>query len=85
MPGIFGAAGAADRDGSMHFFFDTDDGRRRITDNAGIDLPDEAEALEQAVSLLRDLSHGGVVPGAARRLAVRVRGEDGRSTPPRST
>ncbi len=61
----------------MLFFFDTDDGQRRFTDLSGTDLTDAAEAVEQAVALLRDLSHAGVAVGASRTFSVRVRGEDG--------
>lgn len=61
----------------MLFFFDTDDGEHRVADSSGTELPNETEAVEQAVSLLRDLSHAGVAPGAARAFAVRVRGPGG--------
>ena len=61
----------------MLFFFDTDDGERRVADPSGTDLPDEAEAIEQAVSLLRDLSHVPVAPGAPRSFSVRVRSTGG--------
>jgi hypothetical protein len=61
----------------MLFFFDTDDGQRRIADGAGIDLPDAAEVVEQAVAMLRDLSHAGVGAGGSRTFSVRVRGADG--------
>ncbi len=63
----------------MLFFFDTDDGERRVSDPSGTELPDEAEAVEQAVSLLRDLSHLPVSPGEPRSCAVRVRNADGRA------
>ena len=61
----------------MLFFFDTDDGERRIADGSGTDLPDEAEAVEQAVSLLRDLSHARIASGAPRTFSVRVRDANG--------
>ncbi len=61
----------------MLFFFDTDDGQRRIADHSGTDLSGAGEAVEQAVALLRDLSHAGVAVGATRTFAVRVRGADG--------
>lgn len=57
----------------MLFFFDTDDGERRVADDSGLDLPGGAEAVEQAVALLRDLSHAGVDVGASRVFSVRVR------------
>lgn len=61
----------------MLFFFDTDDGERSTADAAGTDLRDADEAVEQAVALLRDLSHAGVAVGATRTFSVRVRGAGG--------
>jgi hypothetical protein len=61
----------------MTFFFDTHDGSRAFADESGVVLPDENEAVEQAVSLLRDLSHAEVPVGMARVFSVRVRGGGG--------
>ncbi|WP_237477845.1 DUF6894 family protein [Lichenibacterium dinghuense] len=62
----------------MMFFFDTHDGERRIVDGSGTDLAGEAEAVEQAVALLRDLSHAEVALGSPRLFSVTVRDAAGR-------
>lgn len=49
---------AEDGGGMPTYYFDSDDGDRVFRDSDGAEMPDRSDAMEQALDLLRDLSHG---------------------------
>ena len=59
------------------FFFDTDDGKTRITDELGVDLPSHAAVERTTLEFLLDLSHVDVLGGIDRVLRTEVRNDQG--------
>lgn len=59
------------------FFFDVDDGRRRIRDDTGMSL-DDADRVEAEVErIVYDLAFGELLGGVSRRFTATVRDEAG--------
>lgn len=59
------------------FFFDIDNGRRRITDGDGTECADLTEAHEEATGKLGHIGKDELPNGDHREFSVEVRDEDG--------
>ena len=59
------------------YFFDTDDGKRQVRDETGIELAHLDDIVRAARDLLHDLGHAELLGGADRLFTVTVRDERG--------
>ena len=59
------------------FYFDTDDGVRRVHDTAGIDLTGPTDIPTEAHDLLFDLGHAEILKGRPRQFTATVRDATG--------
>ena len=59
------------------YFFDTDDGKRQIRDESGIDLPSMDDIGSMTRDLLFDLGHAELLNGKDRVFTAAVRDERG--------
>ena len=55
------------------FFFDTDDGVRRVHDAVGMDLSSEVDIPSALCDLLFDLEHAEILKGDRRHFDVTIR------------
>ena len=60
------------------FYFDTNDGRRGITDKIGVELRDRHAALQEAVRALPEIAKDSLPNGTEREFVVDVRDDEGR-------
>lgn len=55
------------------YYFDTDDGERRVQDQFGVDLGSEAEVAEATRDLLFDIGHAEILDGQDRVFTAAAR------------
>lgn len=61
------------------YYFDTDDGRRKISDEEGADLSDSLQAREEAINIVVEFARDGLLDGDQRTVHCKVRDEAGAS------
>ena len=59
------------------YYFDTDDGRRKIADEEGSDLSDRQQAREEAINIVLEFARDGSLDDHQRTVLCKVRNEDG--------
>ncbi|HEY2009478.1 MAG TPA: hypothetical protein VGH23_10845 [Rhizomicrobium sp.] len=57
------------------YYFEIDDGRRKIADEEGSDLLDRQQAREEGVNLVLEFAREGLLDGDQRALLCKVRDE----------